>query len=224
MGLLDNFFSKKEKDSKKERNNNAGAFFCATEVPFRPHKCPNCNNYRREIERCEGFSQSTPTGEMLAMFSGKSQEDCPRFKFAIKIDIEKSKESKDVQELIESLHSKDWTIIAKASEALKIIGEPAIEPLIAALKNDKDPQFRWIVASKLGDIGGSKAVEPLINAIETDPVLDVRWHAVDSLGKIGDKAAISALNQLLNDDAIYIRDAARKALIKINDKTKKNQK
>ncbi len=213
MSILNRLFGKKGKDSEAK---DAGAVFFAAEVLFRPHQCPNCNNYRKEIKRCEAFSQSTSAGKMLAMFSGESQEDCPKFEPSIKIDVEKSKEIKDVQGLIKALHSKDNKVSSNASAALEEIGEPAVEPLISELKKDKDPDFRYTVAIILGNIGDSRAVEPLFSTIKTDPVRDVRWHAVDSLEKIGDEGATAALKQLLTDEDSYVQNAAREALEKIN--------
>jgi HEAT repeat protein len=47
-----------------------------------------------------------------------------------------------------------------ARDALALIGTPAVEPLIATLK-DKDWKARWAAASTLGRIGDTRAVEPL---------------------------------------------------------------
>lgn len=47
-----------------------------------------------------------------------------------------------------------------ARDALTLIGTPAVEPLIATLK-DKDWKARWAAASTLGRIGDTRAVGPL---------------------------------------------------------------
>jgi len=223
MSIFDRLFGKKDKENipdrdEPERKKPPGAVFSANEVPFRPHQCPNCNNYREGIKRCEGFSQTTPAGPMLAMFSGESQDDCPQFKPAVKMDLEKLIENKDINGLINALHSKDSQVYPKAISAIKEIGEPAVEPLASAMKKDKDSTFRYKAAIVLGKIGDQKAVEPLLNAIQTDPVRDVRWHAVDSLGEIGGAEATEALRQLLDDRDIFIQNAAREALSKISKK------
>ena len=49
-------------------------------------------------------------------------------------------------------------------ESLVKIGEPAVEPLINALK-DKDSFVRWKATGALVKIGDERAVEPLINAL-----------------------------------------------------------
>ena len=62
------------------------------------------------------------------------------------------------------------------------IGEPAVEPLIEALK-DKDQDVRWEAALALGNIGDERAVEPLIEALK-DEDEDVREAAGEALEKI----------------------------------------
>jgi hypothetical protein len=194
------------------------AAYSALEVPFRPHQCPNCKNHSREIKRCAAFTLPTPpVGELLAMFSGESQEDCAGFEPFPKLNVKKIEESKDVQGLMKALQHEDDSIWSKASGALIEIGEHAVEPLILALK-DVNPRVRWIAASDLGAIGDARAVEPLIKAITTDPERDVRWHAVDALGEIGDVRAIGPLTQSLKDEDSYVLEAARGALEKINAK------
>jgi HEAT repeat protein len=218
MGKSARLFGKIDNNSTARHE---GAFMTAEEIPFRPHQCANCNFYLKEIERCEAFSRSTAVGKMSAMFSGESREDCSRFEPAIKIDVEKSKELKDVQELIRALHSMDFSLYAKANAALKEIGKPAVEALVSELEKDKDSTFRYRVAIILGNIGDSRAIESLVNSIKTDPVQDVRWHAVDSLGKIGGAGAAGALEQLLADKDIYVQNVAKEALEKIKAKKEK---
>jgi HEAT repeat protein len=63
-----------------------------------------------------------------------------------------------------------------------MIGEPAVEPLTNALKDD-DVGVREAAAKALGEIG-APAMEPLIAAL-TDKHEDVRWIAAEALDKIG---------------------------------------
>ena len=62
-----------------------------------------------------------------------------------------------------------WDHRRAAADALAMIGEPAVEPLIAALEK-KDANLRQLAAWALGQIGDTRAVEPLI------PVLSSRYH------------------------------------------------
>ena len=216
MKIFDSLFGKKGKDSK------VGAFYRALEVPFRPHQCPNCRNYSREIKRCAAFTQPTPpVGEMLAMFSGESKEDCVRFETLPKLNMQELIRNKDVQGLIQALQHGDSIMQSRASAALCEIGKPAVESLILALKN-VNPKVRWFAVCNLGKIGDARAVAPLINTIRTDSDRDVRWHAVDALGEIGDVSASNPLTQVLNDKDTFVRGAAKEALNKIKFKNRHN--
>jgi len=197
------------------------AFYRAPEVPFRPHQCPNCKDYHQRVKRCSAFALPTPSigGEMWAMFAGESQEDCARFEPFPKLNVKKLKEMKDVQGLMKALQHGDFDMQSEASGALIKIGEPAVEPLILALK-DVSPRVRYIAAVGLGTIGDARAIVPLINAVTTDPESDVRLHSANSLGKIGDVRAVEPLTQSLKDRESFVREAARGALKKI--KSKKN--
>jgi hypothetical protein len=61
--------------------------------------------------------------------------------------------------------------------ALVKIGEPAVEPLIKALK---DEDYSYSAAKALGEIGDKRAVEPLIKALEDD-----LSYAASALRKLG---------------------------------------
>ncbi len=112
----------------------------------------------------------------------------------------------------------------EAEEALAKIGEPAVEPLGQALK-DEDANVRRRAVGALGKIGDERAVELLIQALK-DEDEDVRWRAADALGKIGDERAVEALIPVLKDDGYaikgdyitYVREKAAEALGKIGDK------
>lgn len=75
--------------------------------------------------------------------------------------------------------------------ALEAIGEPAVEPLISALK-DNDRNVRIMAIRALGAIGDARAVEPIILALE-DKDWDVRDSAAAALGRIGDVRAVEPL-------------------------------
>ena len=212
MEIFDWLFGKKGKGSEVK---NVGAVYSALEVPFRLHQCPNCKNYSRKIKRCAAFTKPTPpVGELLAMFSGESQEDCVRFETLPKLNVQELLENKDVQGIMQALQHGDSSMQFEASAALMKIGEPAVESLIPALK-DVNPQVRWLAACDLGSIGDARAVEPLINAITTDPNSDVRYHAVSALGKIRDVSAVKSLTQALSHQDSSVQEAAKKALEKI---------
>ena len=95
----------------------------------------------------------------------------------------------------------------EASTALFLIGKPAVEPLIAALKDD-NVLVRLKAAWALGEIGDPRAVEPLIAAL-SDPDSDVRERAAIALGTIG-KPALEPLLSKLKDTDATVRMAAAK--------------
>ena len=96
------------------------------------------------------------------------------------------------------------------------IGEPAVKPLIAALK-DNYPHVRRHAAEALGEIKDPRAVEPLIAALKDTDSL-IRRHAVEALGKIGDLRAIIPLIDVLNEDSeSHVRTSAAVALGRIEE-------
>ena len=93
------------------------------------------------------------------------------------------------------------------------IGTPAVEPLIAALK-DSDKDVRQAAAEALEKIG-TCTVEPLIAALK-DSDKDVRQAAAEALGKIGDIRAVEPLVAALKDGNSFPRKAAAQALEAMN--------
>jgi len=77
----------------------------------------------------------------------------------------------------------DMHLQGVVERALVKIGEPAVEPLIQALK-DGYSHVREGAAKALGEIGDIRAVEPLIQALK-DEDSDVRKIAAEALGKMG---------------------------------------
>jgi len=148
-------------------------------------------------------------------------------------------EQRKISSLIDDL--RDVFRRDSAIESLVEIGEPAVEPLIQALK-DEDSFVREGAAEALGKIGDKRAVEPLIHALN-DEDWQVRWEAAEALDELGyepkndtEKAyyliarknwdelvkmgepAVEPLIQALKDEDIFVREAAVEALGKIGDK------
>ena len=121
-----------------------------------------------------------------------------------------------VEPLIQALKDEYSDVRESAAEALAKIGEPAVEPLIQALK-DEDWHVQEEAAEALGEIGDKRAVEPLIQALK-----DEDWHvqeeAAEALGEIGDKRAVEPLIQALKDEDWHVQEEAAEALGEIGDK------
>jgi HEAT repeat protein len=97
-------------------------------------------------------------------------------------------DEKDVIGLIENLNDLDWDVRNYIADILVKIGEPAIDPLIKALKND-DLDIRMEAARVLGRIGNKKALNPLIGALKDEDV-NFRKQAASAINKIIDKGTV----------------------------------
>jgi hypothetical protein len=91
------------------------------------------------------------------------------------------------------------------------LGAPAMEPLIAALKDkdSKDSDVRQAAAEALGEIKDPRAVEPLIAALK-DAKWRVRYAAAYALGEIGDPAPWSRSSPR-SRMRIYVRAGRRRS-------------
>ena len=111
------------------------------------------------------------------------------------------------------MSDKDWFVRERAAEALSKIGEPAIDPLIAALK-DRNGLVRERAAEALSKIG-EPAIDPLIAALKDRNGL-VRERAAEVLGKVGDETSIKPLMEAFHDDELYVRAKAVLAFERVN--------
>ena len=107
-----------------------------------------------------------------------------------------------------------YLIAKKEWDELVILGEPAVEPLIRALK-DESWEVRRGAAAALGETGDVRAVEPLIQALN-DEYWNVNIKAEKALGKIGEPA-IEPLIQALKDESGVVRGGAVRVLGEIGD-------
>nr|WP_301662722.1 HEAT repeat domain-containing protein [Methanoculleus sp. FWC-SCC1] len=123
--------------------------------------------------------------------------------------------SSALERSINALRDPDETIRAAAVEALRAMGEAAVDPLIGAL-SDKAYVVRIAAAEALGDMGYQRAVPPLI-AVLRDTDQDVRIAAAAALGRLADPRAIRPLIALFDDPYYGVRNAAADALAAIGE-------
>jgi len=153
-------------------------------------------------------------------------DDLRTFKFLVKMLLD---EDSDVRkEAAEFLRIQGWEpendtdkayyfIAMKKWNELIRLGEPAVEPLIWALK-DADYSVQWEIVEVLGKIGDERAVEPLIQLLKGE--LDVRknpevedlgyWEPefefqeriAEAIGKIGGTKAVELLIQELGNVSV----------------------
>jgi HEAT repeat protein len=123
------------------------------------------------------------------------------------------KDMRAIAPLIASLE--DESMEYCSGNALTQIGAPAVEPLIAALK-DENNIVRANAASVLGRINDTRAIEPLI-AVMKDEDPFVRIYVVSALGQIKDAHAISAVISALKDEDAWVVKEAEEILNQIKD-------
>ena len=98
--------------------------------------------------------------------------------------------------------------MAAADALAKSCEARAIEPLLAALKEDKDAEVRLAAAAALGQLGSVESVDPMIEAL-SDTDARVRAQLGHSLGSFTvHRARNAVLNVLVNPGGAEIKDAA----------------
>jgi len=116
--------------------------------------------------------------------------------------------------LIEALNDRSLCVREAATRSLEKVGKPAVEPLIASLRDENyDVCYRSIVL--LGEIGDSRAVEPLVGVLKHFELWALRFEAARSLGMIKDPRAVGPLTEALSDKDEDVREGAEGALKKI---------
>jgi len=116
-----------------------------------------------------------------------------------------------IEELVRVLKDADnFGEKRRAAAELEAIGRPAMEPLLALLRDDH-PNVRAYSASALGGMGSDSVVSPLV-ALLHDSDAYVRRSAAGSLGRTRSQKAIQPLVEALRDHSRGISGAAALAL------------
>ena len=108
---------------------------------------------------------------------------------AVRAFVKSVGDGRAIELLIDTFQTKgaaavETPITMGAVRALRVIGEPAVEPLIEALQNEI-PTMRKRAAIALGEIGDKRAVEPLTSLLG-DKKSFVREATEDALEKLGE--------------------------------------
>jgi len=110
---------------------------------------------------------------------------------------------RDAGKLIDRLNHFKMLYTMQARSALKVLGEPVIPMLDAAIRAraDGEEQKRRFACEVLGEIGVSSCVPPLVHALESDPDRSVRVIAANALSGMGLRAQLggAALRALVRD-------------------------
>jgi HEAT repeat protein len=86
-----------------------------------------------------------------------------------------------------------------ATEALMRIGDPAIEPIVARLRNESDVDVRLSLVNLLGDLRSPAGFEILLDLLQRDHDINVASSVVSSLGRYRDAAALPHLMRTLRE-------------------------
>jgi len=86
-----------------------------------------------------------------------------------------------------------------ATEALMRIGDPAIEPIVARLRNESDVDVRLSLVNLLGDLRSPAGFEILLDLLQRDRDINVASSVVSSLGRYRDAAALPHLMRTLRE-------------------------
>ena len=119
-----------------------------------------------------------------------------------------------IRRLLDELQSSDEFDRAQASFALGMLGEPAVQPLIALLRSgERDVRMRAALA--LGVIG--QAALPALIDLADGQDAQLRVEAIRVLGVIGEARALNQLFQALTDPSPSVAQRAAIALGRIGD-------
>ena len=117
--------------------------------------------------------------------------------------------------MLNALDDSNPDVRFQASKSLAEIGEPAVEPLVNALKGEEGNIKRYATFA-LKNIGDENVVDYLIEALEDDD-WSVRKTSAKSLGEMESKDAVEPLIEALKDEDWGVRTAVAKALGDIGD-------
>jgi len=130
------------------------------------------------------------------------------------------KDPSAVEPLIAVMKGPDSMVGTSVAQALAKLGAPAVDPLIALLKDSGSSSAASAVANQirqmnavraLGEIKDPRAVEPLIVTLR-DTFFNLRVSAATALGEIKDPRAVGPLVAAMKDTDLRVRKAASGAL------------
>lgn len=127
----------------------------------------------------------------------------------------KIKDERVLEPLVGQLRSDEFGL--DATDALVELGEPAVERLVAALK-DKDESIRKQAVIALGRIKHASALDPLIEMLK-DKDWFTRLTAAAALEKIGDERGREAIKPLLQDPDLVVKMRVERILAAWKKKT-----
>lgn len=119
--------------------------------------------------------------------------------------------------MIEAIKEENAPIRNRMFFRLRDIGEPAVDPLIAAYGANSEAPVREYIIKTLGWLGGETAYGFVLEKLK-DEQDNIRQKAAEALGTLDDKRAIPALIAALDDPAPNVRIASIVTLGVMEDK------
>jgi HEAT repeat protein len=115
-------------------------------------------------------------------------------------DMSHIEEAQTIERLINTLSARLGQTRTEAADALIHLGEPAVEPLMDAIRNTRFGYHYLPEAVRaLGSIGDKRAVDLLIDILASDHV-HAAQEAAKALGHIGDPRAVEPLIHVFRHD------------------------
>src|SRR5688500_9991775 len=137
-----------------------------------------------------------------------------------------------VPRLVERQRHGNAEIQKAAREELKRVGGHGLQPLLEALRDEKEPAQQRVAVSVLGHLGNKGAAAPLVHMARQEPPKDtrhigtlqesldreVRVDALVAAGRLGDAKVIDDLLPLMDHQESAMREAATLTLGRSGDR------
>jgi HEAT repeat protein len=122
-----------------------------------------------------------------------------------------------LKEEVDYLYEDDEEVWLTTLDALELIGEPSVAPLMELVDDlENDQEIRVNAIDLLASIGDPRAVELLIRCLDDEDSV-VRYSAVYGLGKLGSEPVVEPLIASLTDKDEDVRLAAAEVLGELGD-------
>ena len=119
--------------------------------------------------------------------------------------------------LLEMLRDPDWVVRYRVVEALAMIPDPRVDPVLLASLEDRRDHVRYMSAKSLGIRKMKGALAPLISHLRDDNEF-VRMQVARTIAVLGDSSAIPDLEKAMSDEQIgRVAAEMRKAIDQLSD-------
>ncbi len=158
----------------------------------------------------EGRPVDTETGTLIEKKTTAAFDspDVQQRRRAVK-ELSRFENPRTIGPLVWILRDNDEDVVNLAVEALAKLGEPAVKPLLTALRGSTS--MRWAATRALGKIWGLVDVVKLGNSKSNS----ARQEAAVALGKLGDARAVEPLIAIFKESDWEVKRSAAEALVEL---------